>query len=208
MIFDIHVHSALSPCSSLEISEILSMAKDRGLDGVCITDHNTMDARRYINEGVQQDGLVVLVGMEYDTPQGDILLFGPMEDIRPGLSAVEVLHLTHERNGFAVAAHPFREDRPFSEDIIRNGLCTIVESINGRNTDKENRMVSRWVSTYPVTVCGGSDAHSIEELGSVVTKFAMPVYSLSDLRIALTKGLCIPEAVSPRVPETFCGVNG
>lgn len=204
MIFDMHVHSNISPCSSLDIMDIIAHAKCRGLDGVCITDHNTTEARRYIKEGLQDNGLVVLIGMEYDTPQGDMLLFGPIEDIIPGLPAVEVLHLVHSRGGFAIAAHPFREERPFSEDIIKKGLCTIIESINGRNTGAENRNASRWTGTYPVSVCGGSDAHSIEELGSVVTRIPVPVFSPGDLRNALMKGLCMPEILSPCSSVIFC----
>jgi hypothetical protein len=34
-------------------------------------------AGRYIEEGIQDNGLYLLIGMEYATPDGDFLLFGP-----------------------------------------------------------------------------------------------------------------------------------
>jgi predicted metal-dependent phosphoesterase TrpH len=63
MYFDMHVHSSISPCSQLDLDEILRHARSIGLDGVCITDHDTMEARYLLNEGIQKDGLCVIVGM-------------------------------------------------------------------------------------------------------------------------------------------------
>ncbi|MCP4129925.1 MAG: hypothetical protein GY754_02805 [bacterium] len=59
MRFDIHVHSLLSPCSTLEFHEILSTAGARNLDGICITDHNTLEARNFIREGRDSSGLIL-----------------------------------------------------------------------------------------------------------------------------------------------------
>lgn len=192
MIFDLHVHTTHSSCSSLSIDEILKNARDKGLDGVCITDHNSMNIRHDITEGIQDDGLVIIFGMEYDTPEGDFLLFGPFEDLSPGLVAEELLHIVSERGGVAVAAHPFRHDRPVAQHIIQKGLCLVVESINGRNSDLENAHVQSWTKKYPLILCGGSDAHSIEELGRVITLMDEPVSSRDDLIHAIKNGLCTP----------------
>ena len=138
MLFDVHVHTTHSSCSALAIEEILLNARSRGVDGVCITDHNTMNVRNDIVEGIQDDGLCVIIGMEYDTPDGDFLLFGPIEDLRPGLDAEEVLHIVSERGGVSIAAHPFRQDRPVAESVMQKGLCRVIEGINGRNSEFEN----------------------------------------------------------------------
>lgn len=192
MIFDLHVHTTYSSCSELKIEDILNNALKRGLDGVCITDHNSMDARKDIVEGIQDDGLVVIIGMEYDTPDGDFLLFGSFEDLKPGLMAEELMKIVNERGGAAVAAHPFREDRPVAGSIIQKGLCHAVESINGRNTELENTKTQIWLNKYPLVQCGGSDAHSPEELGNVVTSIAIPVRTRDDLIYAIRNGLCVP----------------
>ena len=75
MKFDIHVHTTLSPCSHLTVDDILSRAKDKGLDGVCITDHDTMAIRHHLSEGIQDNGLCLIFGMEYSSPDGDFLAF-------------------------------------------------------------------------------------------------------------------------------------
>jgi hypothetical protein len=198
MLFDLHVHTAISLCSDLQIDDILGHAKGRGLDGVCITDHNTMEIKRYIKEGVQEDGLCVLFGMEYSTPDGDFLLFGPFEDLPTGLPTSQLLKFVEQSGGAAVAAHPFRSGRSVREDIISEGLCRIVESINGRNAERENESVESWRRRFRLSECGGSDAHSLTELGKVVTSFDTPVRSRKDLIRALGEGLCRPEWNIPR----------
>ncbi len=134
MNFDLHVHTNISSCSKLELGDILRYARAFGLDGVCITDHQTMEIRHHLREGIQEDGLCVIFGMEYSTQDGDFLIFGPVEDISPTLSAEEMLALVDKCGGLAIAAHPFRSNRPVREHIIRQGRCLAIESINGRNT--------------------------------------------------------------------------
>jgi predicted metal-dependent phosphoesterase TrpH len=193
MRFDLHVHTTLSPCSTLDVGEILAHARKRRLDGVCITDHDTMEIRHALREGVQPDGLCVIIGVEYSTPQGDFLLFGPFETLPPDLEANELLQTVNRRGGAAIAAHPFRAARPTDEEIVRKGLCRTVEGINGRNRDLENRQVGEWRARYCLNECGGSDAHTLEELGRVVTSFRGAVRSREELVRALNGGGFRPE---------------
>ncbi len=170
MIFDLHVHTSSSPCSRLLVEDILIHAVKKGLDGVCITDHQTMDIRHTgIREGVQEDGLLVIFGMEYETSDGDFLIFGPFEEIQTNFPARKLLNYVKEHDGVAIAAHPFRTGRSVKEYVIRQNLCGIIESVNGRNSDSDNREVKRWTSGFDLVQTGGSDAHSLEELGKIKT---------------------------------------
>ena len=40
---DLHVHTSYSPCSTLSVRTIEAVARKRGLDGIAITDHNTLE---------------------------------------------------------------------------------------------------------------------------------------------------------------------
>jgi predicted metal-dependent phosphoesterase TrpH len=193
MLFDLHVHSCISPCSILSLDEIVGNAVQRGVDGVCITDHQSFQARQQIVEGVQSNGLRVFVGMEYHTDDGDFLVFGPLNDLSEGLDAPELLQTVSRSGGAVVAAHPFRKNNSISESIIRDRMCHIVESVNGRNSDHENRQVDVWRRRYPLVECAGSDAHTLEELGRIKTRFDIPINSPADLVFALNNGLCAPE---------------
>jgi len=192
MLIDLHVHTSFSACGHMSVDQIVEQAKVSGLDGVCITDHQTMAAGRQIHEGMQPNGIVVIIGMEYSTAQGDFLIFGPFETLPRDLPADRLLRSVKQSGGAAIAAHPFRQGRAVDEDLIRSGLCRAVEFYNGRNAMRENLAVSRW-KKYDLIQCGGSDAHTLEELGAMGTRFETPVRSRSDLVRAVNSGLCSPE---------------
>lgn len=189
MRFDLHVHTDISSCSALRIEEILRHARQRGLDGVCITDHESVAVKNRVAEGVQSDGLCLIFGMEYTTADGDFLLFGPVENLPFGLEAEELLSRFASLGGIAVAAHPFRAERPVSEFVVRSGLCTTIEGINGRNRELENLRSNTWLDRYGVKLVGGSDAHSLAELGRVVTRIATRVRNREEFVHALASGL-------------------
>ena len=205
MIIDLHVHTAISACSKLEISDILAHAKRFGLDGVCVTDHDVMDIRNHMDEGIQEDGLCVIFGMEYATPQGDFLIFGPYEEIPTGLEGRDLLNLVRETGGAAVAAHPFRPGRSADVRILDNTPDLIVESLNGRNPALADTVAKGLCLVRGFSQTGGSDAHSLDELGRAATRFEASVKSRNDLIRALLQGLCSP--VSPPRQEALNSLN-
>ena len=192
MRFDLHVHTTCSPCSVLKPAEILAHARARGLDGVCITDHDTTDILSHISEGFQPDGLFVVVGMEYTTRQGDFLVFGDVGSLSSGMHARQLLDRVGQMGGAVVAAHPFRGWRPVDPVLFTDGLCTIAEVSNGRNTVLENDQALSLADRFRLTRVAGSDAHSLDELGRCPTVFTAPIASTTDLVNALNHGHCMP----------------
>ena len=193
MKIDMHIHSTISSCSKLTRDEIINHSLSCGLDGVCITDHNTMEGQNLIEEGIQSNGLCIIFGVEYTTLEGDFLLFGPFDKVPQGFSAPELLKWIDTIGGIAIAAHPFRHSRPTQEYLIAEGMCRIVESCNGRNSDSENALLNKWRSLYSIQEVGGSDAHSLKELGKFTTLFNEPVRTRHELINALKKGNYSPE---------------
>lgn len=196
MIMDLHVHTTLSGCSRLTLEEIVENAAAQGLDGVCITDHDTMDVRHRIAEGRQANGLCVIFGMEYATSDGDFLLFGPFEALQPGMGARELLALVESKGGVAIAAHPFRPGRSVSEFAVSEGLCSVVERVNGRNKPEANDRTLEWFDRYQLSASGGSDAHTLEELGRTPSRILAPVDGRDDFIKALKAGL-----IEPAMPQ-------
>lgn len=193
MLFDLHIHSTLSSCSQLTVEQAITQAKACGLDGICITDHNTMGVRHRLSEGLQDNGLCVIFGMEYCTAQGDFLLFGPFESLQPHLPADLLLNIVDQSGGVAVAAHPFRKSRSMDRRMIEQGRCCAIESLNGRNTPSENSAVGQWREHFDLAECGGSDAHSVEEVATFATRLFGPVRTRSDLIHLLKNHMCQPE---------------
>ena len=194
MKFDLHVHTTLSSCSQLRLEDVLRNARAKGLDGVCITDHQTMDVLHEAKEGIQQDGLCIIVGMEYTTSEGDFLIFGPFNELPEGLSARELLQIVHDAGGAAVAAHPFREGRRTSAEVVAGRHCRIIEGRNGRDNGNGVQRAAAWREAYDVSLVGGSDAHTLDELGRTVTVFDHPIASREEFIRALHSGKYRPES--------------
>jgi PHP family Zn ribbon phosphoesterase len=71
MKFDLHIHSCLSPCASLEMSpsEIVRRALAAGMDGIAITDHQSARNAPAVAECAKRAGLRCLFGLEACTAE-------------------------------------------------------------------------------------------------------------------------------------------
>ena len=71
MKFDLHVHSCLSPCASLEMSpaEIVARAKAAGLGGLALTDHQSARNCPAVAECARRAGIACLCGLEVQTAE-------------------------------------------------------------------------------------------------------------------------------------------
>ncbi len=192
MLIDLHVHSSVSRCSTLAPLDIIKNGRACGLDGVCITDHDTTAVLSQIDEGFQSDGLLVIVGMEYTTRQGDYIVFGPVEELPQGLDVLTLLAKVKEVGGAAIAAHPFRGWRPSDTSLFTSNLNLAIEVENGRNSDYENGLAEGLANTLNLPRVAGSDAHCLDELGRLPTLFTQPITGRDDLVNALINGQCQP----------------
>lgn len=66
---DLHLHTCLSPCGSLEMSpqRIVETALERGLDAIAVTDHNSTLQCPEIQALGKERGLTVFAGAEVTT---------------------------------------------------------------------------------------------------------------------------------------------
>ena len=73
MLVDMHLHALPNSTDSfLTLEEIVSLAKLRGLDAICLTDHDSMGGREYAAEYSRKTGFPIFVGVEYYSLWGDI----------------------------------------------------------------------------------------------------------------------------------------
>lgn len=78
---DLHIHTLLSPCGDLEMSpaNIVSLACQRGLDLIGITDHNTTKQCELVWKLAQKTNLTVFPGCEM-TSREEVHCLGLFED--------------------------------------------------------------------------------------------------------------------------------
>jgi len=80
---DLHIHTVLSPCADLEMSpaNIVKRAKEKGLQLIGITDHNSTKNTGPVKNLAEKEGIYVLCGAEVTTKEEvHCLVFFEFED--------------------------------------------------------------------------------------------------------------------------------
>ncbi|MCL6611224.1 MAG: PHP domain-containing protein [Peptococcaceae bacterium] len=202
MIIDLHVHtSAYSPCSKLDPEEAVRAAKSLGLDGICFTEHGRVWPASELERLSARWDFPVFSGIEVETREGHMLVFGLEED-QPGLiTAAELREKVDRAGGAVIYAHPFRGFLLFGFSDLRMTvreacrrpvfkLLHAVEAFSGKSTRNENNLALEVCKTLSIAGVGGSDSHSAGDLGRCVTFFDDRIRSTADLVDKLKKGEC------------------
>ncbi len=185
---DMHVHTSHSD-SSGTVDEVLETARGRRLDGLAITDHNTMDG---VEEALRKRGeLIIIPGEEVKTRQGEILAIGISRPIPKDLPITEAIRRTHQQGGLVVIPHP---TVPFlsklKESEIRrlkiDGLevFSAITPLPGYFLRKNLEMARR----LNLPILAGSDSHSPETVGDAYTLIHSESRELSDILNAIKHG--------------------
>lgn len=164
MKLDLHIHSAASHDGVMEISEIVKVAKERGLDGIAICDHDVFYS------GDTYDGYIIR-GCEYSTEYGHLLALGMETEVKAD-SFESLIDGIHKAGGIAVLAHPYEhlKYRDKVEEIAH--LIDGVEVYNSRAERKNkdaNKMAFDFAKRHRLAIYGGSDAHTPAEVGNAYT---------------------------------------
>ncbi len=182
MIIDTHMHeSKYSLDSYVSLREIIKKAKEIGLNGICITDHESNEIMEEANAVSKEEKFPIIVGAEFLTYEGDILVFGLNKLPKEKIHAQQLLDIVNSVGGVAIAAHPYRKNNRGLEEKIRTikGLHGI-ECFNGStpldlNLKAYNDAIYRGVAMF-----GGSDCHIESKIGKYATRFPDWVKNLDD----------------------------
>ena len=137
---DLHIHSCLSPCASLDLSprEIVERAKAQGLDIIAVTDHNTAKNVRVVMGLAERRGLTVIPGMEVQTRE-EIHLLALFPDWPSTAAWDEEVrrHLPDVRNDPEVFGdQPIVDDEGnilnFEERLLLNSIDLPLEEVKRR----------------------------------------------------------------------------
>jgi predicted metal-dependent phosphoesterase TrpH len=194
---DLHVHTRYSRDCSTNLEDVLFYSKRKGLSGVAITDHDSVEGALRLLE-MENDGLTIIPGIEVSTVQGHILGLNVTTPIRPGLSARETVDRIHEVGGIAVAAHPsamFKAGIGLSGRTASYGLDA-VEVINSSlfPFSLMNYMSKRLAVRLGLPQTAGSDSHIPETIGLAYTVMenTEPEVTVQKIIHAVKKGRIVP----------------
>ena len=192
MFIDLHVHEqTFSPCSWLNLEEAVAAARAQGLNGICITDHDSLEIKKTAAHFLRQCDFPVFVGVEMTTQEGDIVAFG-LDSLPQGIpTAQEFVDFVNAQNGFCFAAHPYSRFRKSLGDGIAalRGLHG-VEVANGNNMKEDDAKALRACKRLGLTAVGGSDAHAVDEVGRYATWLPRLAATVDELAATLRNGKC------------------
>lgn len=195
MLIDMHVHeSKYSKDSFISMEEAVERAKKIGLNGICITDHESSDIFDEAHEYSKKTGFLVLVGAEILTFEGDLLVFGLKDIPKHKIHAGELLNLVAKDNGIAISAHPFRNNNRGLGNHINevSKILSGVEAFNGSTELHQNIYAYNLASKLNLPSTGSSDAHVIDRIGKYATVFQGSVRDERDLIEAVKSGKIYP----------------
>jgi predicted metal-dependent phosphoesterase TrpH len=203
---DLHTHTyPASPCSSVEVDDLIKRAKQIGLGGLCLTDHNHVWDQKTVADLGQKHHFLILRGNEITTDQGDMIVFGLEKEIRGIIRLEELKDAVLRVGGFIVCAHPFRGFLTFGvgklgltpEKAMERPLFKLVDAVevmNGKVTEKENALAQKVAAGLDLPITGGSDAHEVSAVGTFVTWFPRAIKDEKELMEALKTGNYSPIA--------------
>ena len=161
MKFDLHIHSKYSFDSFLNPAEIVKIAKKKGLDGVAVTDHNTIKGGIETSKINNKDDLIVIVGSEIKTEYGDVIGLFLNEDIK-SRQFVQVTKEIKDQGGIVILAHPFRKCN-IPIELLKH--VEVIEAFNARSSRNLNVDALKLAKEFKKPMTAGSDAHICFEIG-------------------------------------------
>ena len=190
MIIDLHTHTRFgSNCSYLDPGELARRAKETGLDGICITEHDLCWEVEAIEALSREYGVLVLGGVEVSTELGQVLVYGIHRPLWKVSSIRGLRELIDESGGVMIAAHPFRRymllnELPPVEQILTMDIFRMVDSVEVFNVGATRRELDfgcQVLRRLNLKGVGGSDAHASHTIGRCVTIFERDIASERDL---------------------------
>ncbi len=180
MKFDLHVHSSHSGDSKNRIEEVLDACVRKGLSGVAIMDHNSLEGSRYAIS-LKREDILVIPGMEISSAKGHILAYNIHEEVPRELGVAETIDLIREQGGIAVAAHPYRMWSGLGEEVTSTNDFDAIEIHNGRSTHGNNEQAAKLAAKMCRPFTAGSDSHEPSTVGKAYFVSARDCYSVEDV---------------------------
>ena len=211
-LFETHFHtSETSSCGSVSAVEGVRAYKEKGYDGIVVTDHYYygffdklscdwqqkaeawLSGYRVAKAEGERVGMTVLLGMEWRCRESreDYLVYGFSEqDIfdlpeLPELSPAAFCALAHSRGWMVVQAHPFRPHLKRLDPALLDG----IEVYNGNpRHQSRNEIAEAFAKQNGLLMLSGSDFHEWEDLARGGVFLDNDVKTIADFTAALRAG--------------------
>ena len=167
---DLHIHSKYSEDATGSPKDIIKILQKKGLQGMAITDHNTVEGGLRALK-VKPKEFIVIPGVEISTKDGHILALNVTENIKKHLTAEETVEKIIDTGGLPVVPHLFRNMSGIKKEKLKNIQTKIsaIEVFNSCSLPQTNLKTSKIAKEYDLGGTGGSDAHDPIHAGCAYT---------------------------------------
>jgi hypothetical protein len=199
MLIDLHTHtSPNSDDSFLSPGQLIRKAKESGLDGICLTEHDWYWTNGAVAPLVKENDFLVIPGVEINTEVGHIVAFG-VDEFKFGTHHISVLREELDKTGgFMILAHPYRHNF-YSGDNIDEAIekCRYnsvfkyvdnIEALNGKANKRQKAFSLELAKQFGWKGTGGSDAHEMKDIPSCATYFERKIRNREELIQELKAG--------------------
>lgn len=198
MRFDMHCHTKEGSLDGkLCLTDYVALLKEKGYQGMLITDHNSYNAYRYYKKHRKEpafQNFTVFKGIEYDTiDAGHILVIMPEYIKLPilelrGLPVSALIEIVHFFGGILGPAHPCGEKylsicntRRYRKMPQILGSFDFMETFNACETPATNAAAAELARRNNLPGFGGSDAHKADCVGLGYTDIPDTILTEADL---------------------------
>lgn len=191
MKFDLHMHTRRYSHDAIsDPFDLVRAARAAGLDGIVITEHDTLWPERELESlRAAEPGLVILAGVEITGLGGDVLCYGVSDLARlpRGTPWPELCREVLRQGGIPVAAHPNRWGQPFEKIVREQHPALGGIEVMSKNMDDELRAgAAQLLGRFPgFAQLGNSDSHEPETVGCCYTEFDVEIRRVEDLVAAI-----------------------
>jgi predicted metal-dependent phosphoesterase TrpH len=158
---DLHIHSQYSEDGAGTPELIIKSLQKKGLQGMAITDHNTVEGGLKALKVAPKD-FIVIPGVEITTAEGHVIALDVKENIPRGLTVVETVDKIIDLNGIPLIPHLYRSMSGIKEDKLNRVIDKIstIEVFNSCSVPQTNLKTAKIAKKYELGGTGGSDSHT------------------------------------------------
>ena len=157
---DLHIHSQYSDDGIGSPKEIIKNLKMRGLHGMAITDHNTIEGSLKALKDAPKD-FVVITGVEITTLDGHMIALGVEENIERDISIEETVEKIIDLGGTPIVPHLYRNMSGIKKEKLKkiHTKLSAIEVFNSCSVPQTNLKSVKIAKKYNLGGTGGSDSH-------------------------------------------------
>lgn len=176
---DLHIHSSYSEDGDGSPKDIIKTLKKRGLHGMSITDHNTLDGSLRAMKIAPKD-FIVIPGVEISTLDGHLIALNIKEPVEKKLTIQETVDKVIDLSGIPIVPHLYRNLSGIKKEKLMeiSSKLSAIEVFNSCSTPQTNLKTAKIAKELKIGGTGGSDAHEPEYVG-----FGYTTINSNDLKI-------------------------